>query len=155
MAKKEKNKTANLDTDTLKMIVREVISVFINNERVFAELKNPENLVLINETNMKVLTINTILAIEVEDALCVFYLENNQKFEFTNHLVNIETQLPEWFFRINKNTIVNAHKPADLCLKTRTIKVSGHPKIYTCSRDRLRQFRQYIKQNAYFIHRKT
>jgi DNA-binding LytR/AlgR family response regulator len=150
----ENDKSANLNSEAIRQIACELLLMVAESDILYEKLKpkeEPAILVLNNETELKFIVIDTVISIQANDYLSVFYLENNKKFEFSHHLTEVEPQLPPWFFKINRSTIINTRKMDTLYKKTRSLKLLKHDKIYIFSKEKLYQFRQYLKQNAYII----
>ena len=78
-----------------------------------------------NETEIKVIRFNSLLAITVDNYLCTFHIENEDKFTCTKKLNEVEKILPEHFVKIRRNTIINSHKIKSLHLKDKKILLDG------------------------------
>ena len=63
-----------------------------------------------NESEYKCIDLTDLLYVRVYDYLSSFHSVNNQKFTCTKSLLEVVTILPDNFFRINRNSIVNIHK---------------------------------------------
>ena len=74
-----------------------------------------------NEKEIKVIRINLLLAVTVDNYLCTFYIEGEDKFICTKKLSEVEKILPDYFIRIRRNTIINAHKIKSVNTRERKI----------------------------------
>jgi DNA-binding LytR/AlgR family response regulator len=90
-----------------------------------------ENFILKNEKEIRIISVKSLSAIKVDDYICTFYVENEEKFSCTKSLRDIGDQLPDHFIRISRNTIINCKKIKSMNLKKREIlMVSGDSFIY-------------------------
>lgn len=78
-------------------------------------------LVLKNEQEIRVLNLDKLLAVTVQDYLCTFASINANDFVCTKTLSEIEAQLPDNFIRISRNTIINTNKITSFNKKRRKI----------------------------------
>jgi DNA-binding LytR/AlgR family response regulator len=102
-----------------------------------------KDLVLKNEKEIRVISVNSLFAVKVEDYICTFYIENENDFSCTKSLKEIKLSLPDHFIKINRNTIINFKKMKSINLKRREIFMfSGNSFIYSACNYRL--IREYI-----------
>lgn len=78
-----------------------------------------------NETEMRVIRFDLLIAITVDNYLCTFYIEGEKNFTCTKTLNKVEKILPEHFIKIKRNTIINTRKIISLNTKERTISFYG------------------------------
>ena len=83
-----------------------------------------------NET--RIIPIDSILAIEVNDYLCKFYEKEGTVISCINSLQRIQTKLPDFFIRISRNCIINTKYVQSIYHKKREVTLVGG-KIYNFS----------------------
>jgi DNA-binding LytR/AlgR family response regulator len=96
-------------------------------------------LTLRNEHEFKCIDLSKLLFICADNYLCNFYLENEQKFTCTKSLTEIESVLPDHFFRINRSCIINIYSVDTINLRDRTLLLSNSAKFIVSHR-KIRQF---------------
>ena len=79
-----------------------------------------------NETEIKVIRFDLLIAITVDNYLCTFYIEGEKNFTCTKTLNKVENILPEHFIKIKRNTIINTRKIISLNTKERIILFYGN-----------------------------
>jgi DNA-binding LytR/AlgR family response regulator len=94
----------------------------------------PKILILRNENECRFIDLNKLLFICVENYLCNFHLENRQKFTCTKSLTEVESVLPDYFFRINRNCVVNIYAVDTIHLRDRTLHLSNSAKFIVSHR---------------------
>ena len=97
-----------------------------------------KKIVVRNEKEIRIILIDSLLSITVDNYLCTFYLENYIKFSCTKSLKDLESLLPEHFLRINRNIIINEHKIQSVDCKNKTILlISGDSYSYSVRKNNL------------------
>jgi len=92
-------------------------------------------LTLRNECEFKCIDLTDLLYVCVDDYLSSFHSTNNRKFTCTKSLLEVVSFLPDNFFRINRNHIVNIHAIDTFQLRNRTICLSNSVEfIVSCRR---------------------
>jgi len=92
-------------------------------------------LTLRNECEYKCIDLTELLYVCVDDYLSSFHSANHQKFTCTKSLLEVESNLPDNFFRINRNIIVNIHSIDTFKLRNRKIYLSNSVEfIVSCRR---------------------
>ncbi|MDR0874467.1 MAG: LytTR family transcriptional regulator [Prevotellaceae bacterium] len=99
-----------------------------------------------NETEIKAIHFDSLLAVTVDNYLCTFYLEGNDEFICTKKLKDIERILPEYFIKIRRNTIINAKKVNSLQTKECKISLFGNH-TFKCVAKNVRTVKQFIDFN--------
>ena len=95
-------------------------------------MKEIEIITVTNEKCIRVIQIASLFAITVEDYICTFYIENEEKFSCTQSMEKIEKLLPEYFFRISRNTMINMKKIRSVESKQKKVElISGHTFTYS------------------------
>jgi DNA-binding LytR/AlgR family response regulator len=83
-----------------------------------------EKLIIKNQEIARVLNLEHLIYIKVEDYLLTFSLKDNESFVCCKSLKEISELLPENFIQINRNCIVNVSKIVTLEKKNRKIVLS-------------------------------
>ncbi len=91
-------------------------------------------LTLRNESEFKCIDLTDLLYVLVYDYLSSFHSKNNQKFTCTKSLLEVETILPDNFFRINRNCVVNIYAVDTIHLRDRTLHLSNSDKFIVSHR---------------------
>ena len=92
-------------------------------------------LTLRNESEFKSIDLTDLLYVCVYDYLSSFHSTNNRKFACTKSLLEVESVLPDNFFRINRKHIVNIHAIDNFQPRNRTIRLSNSVEfIVSCRR---------------------
>jgi len=104
----------------------------------------PKILILRNENECRFIDLNKLLFICVDNYLCNFHLENRQKFTCTKSLTEVESVLPDYFFRINRNCVVNIYAVDTIHLRDRTLLLSNSAKFIVSHR-KIKQFHNKLK----------
>ena len=81
-------------------------------------------LIVKNEHETRIIKVNSLLAIEVSDYLCTFYIENERSFSCVKSLHMIHSKLPEFFIRISKNCIINTRHVISINYKRREVELT-------------------------------
>ena len=84
-----------------------------------------EYLTVKNENEIRIIQTKSLLAIEVNDYLCTFYVENEPSVSCVESLQKILSKLPDSFIRISRNCIVNKRHVKSIDSKRREIKLTG------------------------------
>ena len=101
-------------------------------------MNTPKILTLRNENECKCIDLADLIYVCVEDYLSTFHYANNQKFTCTKSLLEVESILPDNFFRINRNLIVNINNINTILYHNRTIILSDSTRLIVAYR-RIRQ----------------
>lgn len=88
-------------------------------------MPRPVIIILRNESEYKCIDLTELLYVLVDDYLSSFYSTNNQKFTCTKSLLEVVSMLPDNFFRINRNCIVNIHAIDKIQFRNRTLHLSN------------------------------
>ena len=92
-------------------------------------------LTLRNESEYKCINLADLLYVCVCDYLSSFHSTNNQKFTCTKSLFEVVSVLPDNFFQINRNCIVNIYAIDSIHPRNRTIRLSNSVEfIVSCRR---------------------
>lgn len=102
--------------------------------KTFNTMLTPKILTLRNERECRCIDLSKLLFICVDNYLCNFYLENKQKFTCTKSLTEVESVLPDNFFRINRNCVVNIYAVDTIHLRNRTLLLSNSAKFIVSHR---------------------
>ena len=78
-----------------------------------------------NESEYKCIDLTDLLYVSVYDYLSSFHSVNNQKFTCTKSLIEVVSFLPDNFFRINRNCIVNIYEIDTIHVSNRKIHLSN------------------------------
>ena len=81
---------------------------------------------------LRIIDTKSLLAVEVNDYICKFYIEYDSSFSSVDSLKNILSKLPDYFIRISRNCIINALHIKSIDFKRREVKLSGD-KIFSIS----------------------
>jgi len=79
-----------------------------------------------NENEIRIIQTKSLLAIEVNDYLCTFYVENEPSVSCVESLQNVLSKLPDSFIRISRNCIINTQHVKSIDSKRREIKLTGN-----------------------------
>ncbi|WP_186756029.1 LytTR family DNA-binding domain-containing protein [Echinicola salinicaeni] len=104
-----------------------------------------ECLILKNELEIAKIPIDAILSLEVNDYLLTCRTVWKRDFSYSKALSEIEKQLPSYFLRINRNTIVNLNKVQVVNFKERTIRMDDQL-IYQISHRKVKIIRKAINE---------
>lgn len=97
-----------------------------------------DKIIVRNEKEIRIIYLESLLAIRVNDYLCTFFIENNLNFSCTKSLNEVESLLPKYFIRINRNIVINEHKIQSVDFKNKTIKlISGESYAYSIRKNNL------------------
>jgi DNA-binding LytR/AlgR family response regulator len=83
------------------------------------------SIVIRNEQEIRIIHVENLLAVKVENYICTFYVENETSFSCTKSLKETIAELPDFFLQINRNCIVNTNKIKTISLKHRKITIQG------------------------------
>src|ERR1035437_3467660 len=97
-------------------------------------MPTPKIITLRNEQEYKCIDLSNLVYISVDNYLSSFYLKNDQRFTCTKSLLEVESILPNNFFRINRNCIVNIYSIDSIHLQNRTIHLSNTAKFIVSHR---------------------
>ena len=79
-----------------------------------------------NEKEYRIIQVELLLAVEVNDYLCTFYAENEPPFSCVESLGKILSELPDCFIRISRNCIVSVQHIKSIDFKNRKVRLSGN-----------------------------
>jgi len=98
-----------------------------------------------NETEIRMIRFDSLLAVTVDNYLCTFYMEKEENFTCTKKLNDVENILPEYFIKIRRDTIINSHKIKSLCIKDKKILLySGYSFKYSAKNaKKIKKFVQF------------
>ena len=85
-----------------------------------------------NENEIRIIQGESLLAVEVNDYLCTFHIENESSFSCVESLEKTVAKLPDYFIRISRNCIVNTLHIKSIDFKNRKVKLSGN-KVFSFS----------------------
>lgn len=88
-------------------------------------MTKPKILSLRNEHECKYINLENLLYVCIDDYLSTFYLKNEQKFTCTKSLLEVESILPNNFFRINRNCVLNIYAIDTIDLHYKTVILSN------------------------------
>ena len=89
-------------------------------------MKKSERFAVSNETEIRVIYFDLLIAVTIDNYLCTFYIEGEKNFICTKELNKVENILPEHFVKIKRNTIINTRKITSLNTKERKILLYGN-----------------------------
>ena len=78
-----------------------------------------------NEGEARIIQLKSLLAVEVNDYLSKFYIENESSFSCVESLHKVQLRLPEYFIRISRNCVINTLHVKSIDFKRREVKLSG------------------------------
>jgi len=79
-----------------------------------------------NESELRIVQLDLLLAIEVNDYVCTFYLENGTCFSCVQSLKNIHEKLQDYaFIRISRKCLINPRYIQSIDFKRKEVKLSG------------------------------
>ena len=85
----------------------------------------PELFAVRNETEIKLIRFDLLIAITVDNYLCTFFIDGEKNFICTKKLNKVENILPDYFVKIKRDTIINTRKIKSLNTKERKIILYG------------------------------
>jgi DNA-binding LytR/AlgR family response regulator len=77
-----------------------------------------------NETEIRAIYAENLLAVRVEEYICTFFVENEPPFSCTKSLKETVASLPDFFIQINRNCIVNADKIKSINFKNKEVRLT-------------------------------
>ena len=83
--------------------------------------KKHELFIVRNEAKIKMIRFDLLTAITVDNYLCTFHIDGDEKFTCTKSLNKIENILPEHFVKVKRDTIINTQKIKSFNVKEREI----------------------------------
>jgi len=101
-------------------------------------MDEPKILTLRNEGECKCIDLADLIYVCVEDYLSTFHYAKDHKFACTKSLLEVESILPDNFFRINRNLIVNTTYINKIHYRNRTI-ILSNSKLFIVSCRRIKQ----------------
>ena len=84
-----------------------------------------KNFIAKNEGKFQFIQPESLLAVEVDDYLCTFYMENKPSFHCIESLQKIHSYLPDCFIRISRKYIINMHHVKSIDFERRKVNLSG------------------------------
>lgn len=107
-------------------------------------------LLIANNIEKRRIAIQSILYIQIDDYLSIFYLSNTEKFICTKPLSIVADHLPGHFFQINRKCIVNLNEIVSVKRNNRKIVLSNSAELQVSTR-RLKAFNEALaSQNLSF-----
>jgi len=94
---------------------------------------------------LRIIHTESLLAVEVEDYLCKFYIENEPSFSCVESLQNMLSKLPDCFIRISRNCIINTLHVNSIDFKRREVKLSGN-RIFSFSVRNIKTLKRAFSQ---------
>ena len=85
-----------------------------------------DHIIVKSEGKTYIVRFKQLLAIEVDDYLCKFYIEDEYPFSCVESLQKILLKLPEYFIRISRNCVINTLYVKSIDFKRREVKLSGN-----------------------------
>jgi len=79
-----------------------------------------------NGNKSRIIQVDSLLAVEVDDYISTFYVENEAVAHCVESLQEILSKLPDYFIRINRNCIINTQHVKSIDFKRREVKLSGN-----------------------------
>jgi len=77
-----------------------------------------------SEGKAHIVRFNQLLAVEVDDYLCKFYMENETYFYCVESLQKIQSRLSECFIRISRNCVINTQHVKSIDFRRREVILS-------------------------------
>jgi len=110
-------------------------------------MKDSEIITVANEKGIRIIQVESLLGVKVEDYVCTFYIENGEFFSCTHSMKDVEKLLPEHFCRISRNTVVNIKKIKTIELRQREVVLtSGN--AFSYSRRNAKLIRDKLSNNG-------
>jgi DNA-binding LytR/AlgR family response regulator len=106
-------------------------------------MSKPKVIVLRNEHECKCINLENLLYVYIDDYLSTFYLKNEQKFTCTKSLLEVKSILPNNFFRINRNCVLNIYAIDTIELHNRAVILSNSYKFIVSHR-RMKQLQNTL-----------
>jgi DNA-binding LytR/AlgR family response regulator len=103
-----------------------------------------------NENENRLIVVEDIIAIKVNDHLCDFFIENSCKFSCIYKLSDIELMLPDYFCRVSRSSIINTKKIVSFCAKSKEIRLISNLYV-TYSPDKIPILKQHLEKNFSII----
>jgi DNA-binding LytR/AlgR family response regulator len=100
-----------------------------------------------NENEMRIISVKNLLAVNVDDYLCTFFVENEPDFTCTKSLKETIAMLPDFFIRINRNCIVNANKIESIKLKQKEVLMPGN-RLFPFSVNHEKALKEHLQTNT-------
>jgi|ERR1035437_4538938 DNA-binding LytR/AlgR family response regulator len=91
-----------------------------------------------NEREIRIIHLDYLYAVTIENYLCTFFIENEKKFICTNSLKELLFKLPSNFIRINRSCIINLEKVESIDLKNNEILMPSNLKFMISIRNKKR-----------------
>jgi len=79
-----------------------------------------------NERETHIIQVDSLLAVEINDYLCTFYVVNESPFSCVEALQKTLSKLPDSFIRISRNCIINTRHVKTIDFKRREVKLTGN-----------------------------
>jgi DNA-binding LytR/AlgR family response regulator len=84
-----------------------------------------DKILLSNSEGAVIVRIEQIQAVQVSDHWCTFYFDNDKKFGCSSNLQTIQDELPDYFYKISKKTIINTEKIFSINARNQKIKLQS------------------------------
>jgi len=85
-----------------------------------------KTIVVKTKEETRVIRVKLLLAVEVNDYVCRFHIKDEPSFSCTDSLSKIQTELPDYFFRISRFCIINVQYVQSIDSKRREVKLAGN-----------------------------
>jgi len=76
------------------------------------------------EHGLRIIHTESLLAVEVSDYLCTFYVESEPSISCVESLQKIHSKLPDYFIRISRNCIINTLHVKSIDFKRKEVKLT-------------------------------
>ena len=93
-----------------------------------------------------IIHIESLLAVEVNDYLSTFYVDNGASVTCIESLQKILSKLPDYFIRISRSCLINTQHVKSIDYKRREVELSGN-RIHGFSVRNAKVLKQMIKPN--------
>jgi DNA-binding LytR/AlgR family response regulator len=99
-----------------------------------------------NEKEIRIIRLENLIAITVENYLSTFIMEDVSCFSCTQSLKETLPSLPNFFIQINRNCIVNANKIKSIDLKNKQVLMQNDLK-YSVSLRNIKALKKYFQND--------
>jgi DNA-binding LytR/AlgR family response regulator len=99
-----------------------------------------------NESEIRIIRLENLIAITVENYLSTFIIENAPHFSCTYSLKKAVSLLPDLFIQINRNCIVNANKIESINLKNKKVLMPNNLS-YSVSLRNIKILKEYFQDD--------
>ncbi|MBE6312550.1 MAG: LytTR family transcriptional regulator [Bacteroidales bacterium] len=78
-----------------------------------------------NEKEIRIIPLNALYAVRVENYLCTLYYDETKRFACTKTIKEMQLLLPDYFCKVNRNLLLNVTAIVSVNLKRRTIEMKS------------------------------